>query len=108
MSIITAATFHAMASVESNTGGSTFLTGSKHPGFSAVALAGEGLWDFTLDQDADATQCLILATPRTATADCACRTSHPSDSVKRVMTDRAGALASDVNFDITIFRLPSL
>ncbi len=108
MSIITEATFHAMASIEANGGGSTFLPGSKHPGFSAVALTGVGLWDLTLDQDADPTQCVMLAVPRSAIANVACQTLQTSDSVKRVETYLAGVLSSTVNFDVAVFRIPNL
>jgi hypothetical protein len=105
MSIITSGTFHAMASVTA--GGATFLANSKAPGFTSVANGGAGLNNLTLDQDVDATQSLILATPRSATADCACQTVHTSDTVKQVRTYVAGVLSDAVAFDVCILRLPN-
>ncbi len=106
MSIITSGTFHAMASVTA--GGATFLSGSKAPGFSAVANGGVGLNDLTVDQDVDATQALMFATPRSATADCACQTIQTSDTSKRVRTYIAGTLSDAVAFDVVILRIPNL
>lgn len=106
MSIITSGTFHAMASVAA--GGAAFLAGSKAPGFTSVANGGAGLNNLTLDQAADETQCLILATPRSVTADDSCQTTHTSDTVKQVRTYAAGVLADTVAFDVVIFHIPNL
>jgi len=105
MSIITSGTFHALASVTA--GGASFLAGSTAPGFSAVANAGVGLNNLTLDAAADETQSIILATPRSAVAAVACATQHLSDTSKRVLTYAAGALADTVGFDVAVFRLPA-
>ncbi len=106
MSIITSGTFHAMASVTA--GGATFLSGSKAPGFSAVANGGAGLNDLTVDQDVNADQALMFACPRSATADCSCQTVQTSATSKRVRTYIAGVLSDLVAFDVLILRIPEL
>lgn len=105
MAIITSGTFHALGSVAA--GGAAFLAGSTAPGFSSVANGGVGLNDLTLDQAADATQCIIIATPRSAVADIGIATQQTSDTVKRVLTYAAGVLANTVGFDVAVFRLPA-
>lgn len=106
MSIITSGTIQAMCSVTA--GGASFLVGSKAPGFSLVANGGAGLNNLTLDQEADATQCVMLATPRSATADCSCQTVSTDDAHKQVRTYIAGALSDLVAFDFVVFRIPNL
>jgi hypothetical protein len=106
MSIITSGTIQAMASVAA--GGAAFLANSKAPGFTSVANGGAGLNNLTLDQEVDATQGIMVSTPRSATADCSVQTVHTSDSVKQVRTYIAGVLSDLVAFDVVLFRIPNL
>ncbi len=106
MSIETSGTIQAMCSVVA--GGAAFLANSKAPGFTGVSNAGAGLNNLVLDQEADQTQSLILATPRSTTADCATQTNHVSDSVKQVRTYVGGVLSDLAAFDCIVFRMPNL
>lgn len=106
MSIETPNVIQAMCTVTA--GGASFLAGSKAPGFTSVVNGGVGLNDFLTDQEVDATQCVMHATPRTATADCSCQTVATDDQHKRVRTYIAGALSDAVAFDFIIFRLPDM
>jgi hypothetical protein len=89
-------------------GGAAFLAGSKAPGFASVVNGGVGLNDLSVDQAVDATQSLMFATPRTATADCSCQTTPISDNAKRVRTYVAGVLSDLVPFDVVILRIPDV
>jgi hypothetical protein len=106
MSVIFPNVIHAMGSVAA--GGAAFLASSPHPGFTSVANGGAGLNNLTLDQEVDATQSLILATPRSAIADGSVQTAHTSDSVKQVRTYLAGVLDDTIAFDVVVFRMPSI
>lgn len=106
MSIIIPDSIQAMASVTA--GGASFLAGSKAPGFTSVANGGVGLNNLTLDQAAVAAQCVVQATPRSATADCTCQVLSISDTVKQVLTFIGGVASDAVAFDVVIFRMPDL
>jgi hypothetical protein len=101
MSIITAGTFHAFGSVAA--AGASYVANA---GFSALSNAGVGLNNLVLDQEADETQCIITATPRTSTADATCQVVHLSDAVKQVRTYVAGVLSDAVPFDVIVLRMP--
>jgi hypothetical protein len=108
MSIITAGTFHAMCPIAAKGANpdNTILPGATAPGIAHVANAGVGLVNLTLDQEADATQCIVTATPRSGVADASCQVVHISDAVKQVQTFAAGVLSDAVGFDVVVLRLP--
>lgn len=116
MSIITSGTFQALASVtvDGITGAAAFLAAAPpaltpvcNAGFSNVSNGGVGLKNLTLDQEVDALQSVMLATPRSTVPGAACQTVHTSDAVKQVRTYAAGVLADGVNFDVALLRMPN-
>lgn len=106
MSIEIPNTIQAMCTVTA--GGASFLAGSKAPGFTSVTNAGTGLNDFLTDVEVAPTQCVMLATPRSATDNVSCQTVATDNAHKRVRTYIGGVLSDVVAFDFTIFRMPSL
>lgn len=81
-------------------------TGAKVSGAGfAPARSAKGIYTLTMDQAADAAECAVIATARSATqATLTC--SQTSDTVKTVTAfDLAGA-AVDVDFDFLMLRAP--
>ena len=70
-----------------------------------TSKTGAGDYNLTLDHGADATQCAILITPRTATVAFA-QVVHTSDTVKQILlVDAAGAPVAS-SFDFLVIRAP--
>lgn len=100
MSINIPNTFNAYGSVDGATG--TKVSGA---GF-ASAQTGPGVYTITLDQPVDSTECVCIATPRTASARFVTMV-QTSDNVKTVYTvDDAGA-ATNASFDFVILNTPN-
>jgi hypothetical protein len=72
----------------------------------AVASGGAGIYTLTLDDDADAEECAVVATLRGATSG-VLRVVHTSDTVKTVNTFAVdGTTASARDFDFMVIRAP--
>lgn len=71
-------------------------------GFSASARNGAGDYTLTLTQEADATECQIVVSPRTAVSQW--RVVHTSDSAKQVLLFNAAGAATDGDFTVSLTR----
>ena len=67
--------------------------------------SGVGLYEITLDDPCDETECVALATPKGTVADTQCFVTHVSDSVKRVSTLAAGVVDDTVDFSVLFYRI---
>lgn len=76
-------------------------------GFS-VASSGAGVYQITLDQPVDSTECAILVTGRgaAAAADGTFMVAHTSDTVKEVTFTQAGVAAAQA-FDFLVLNAPN-
>lgn len=102
MSINIPNSFNAYGSVAGGTGNK--VSGA---GFSS-ARSGAGVYQITLEQGVDSTECAILVSRRgaAAAADGTFGVAHTSDTVKEVTYTEAG-VAADVNFDFVVLNAPA-
>lgn len=101
MSVIIPNTFNSYGSVASG--------GAKVSGAGFVsASSGAGVYQLTLDEAVDATECSILVTFRGAAlaADLSVSVEHTSDSVKTVHITAAGVATAQA-FDFAVLRCPA-
>jgi len=67
-----------------------------------------GLYEVTLDEGIDATECVCSGQATSAVAgNATLEVIHVSDTVKRIVTLEAGVLADTVEFSMTFYRLPA-
>lgn len=91
---------HAMGSIRGTDGATTMAAGC------SVARSAAGTYNISLDDDVDATQCVIVASPRGANS-AVIRAAHTSDTVKQLVAFvLAGTTAQDTDIDFMIFRAP--
>jgi len=69
--------------------------------------SGVGLYEVTLDEPCDETECVALATPKGVVANTQCFVEHVSATVKRIHTLAAGAADDTVDFSASFYRMPS-
>jgi hypothetical protein len=69
--------------------------------------SGVGLYEVTLDEPCDETECVAIATPKGAVADCGVFVTHTSDTVKTITTLAAGAVDDTVDFSVAFYRIPA-
>ena len=68
--------------------------------------SGVGLYEVTLDEPCDETECVVQVTPKGVVANTQCFVTHVSDTVKRITTLAAGVVADTVDFSAAFFRMP--
>jgi hypothetical protein len=80
-----------------------------HKGANCAILthSAKGVYEVTLDEPCDETECIALVTPKGAIADTSCFVTHTSDTVKTITTLAAGAVADTVGFSAAFFRMPA-
>lgn len=67
--------------------------------------SGAGLYEITLDEGIDSTECLVEGTA--IGVDASMTVVHTSDTVKTIRTNLAGVLSDAVAFSVSFTRLPA-
>ena len=68
-----------------------------------LVRTGVGIYTLTLEREAPAGETVVLVTPRTGAGNANAQVAHTSNTVKGI-TLFVGAVATDVAFDVAVFR----
>jgi len=84
-------------------------TAPTHKGANCAILthSAKGIYEVTLDEPCDETECIAIVTPKGVIADTQCFVTHTSDTVKTITTLAAGVVVDTVGFSAAFYRMPA-